>query len=191
MTTTTTTTTEGTTTMDTARERLEYLRQQLRAERISYGELAELASLADFIQPGDVELAEAAGIPEDRFTMRRPTGDAITDDDLARAYDHLVRNLPDNVRGTLADDSGSGDEWGWAMAHRFGIAEALSWHGEEIPAEWDFRPAGGGPHPCEEYPDCEWAAGLELGTMTGDGLRAAGDALSAYAELLRAAGRDY
>lgn len=45
-------------------ERLEYLRGELRAERISYGELIELQSLADEIDPGDVELLEAAGVPE-------------------------------------------------------------------------------------------------------------------------------
>ena len=44
--------------------RLEYLRGELRAERISYGELAELQGLADQIEPGDVELLEAAGVPE-------------------------------------------------------------------------------------------------------------------------------
>ena len=45
-------------------ERLEYLRGELRAERISYGELHELQSLAEFIEPGDNELLEAAGVPE-------------------------------------------------------------------------------------------------------------------------------
>ncbi len=44
--------------------RLEYLRGELQAERISYGELAELQSLAQYIKPGDVELLEAAGVPE-------------------------------------------------------------------------------------------------------------------------------
>jgi len=47
-----------------AQERLEYLRGELRAERISWGELAELQRLADQIEPGDVELLEAAGVPE-------------------------------------------------------------------------------------------------------------------------------
>ena len=47
------------------KERLEYLRGELRAERISYGELAELQSLAEHIEPGDVELLEAAGVPEE------------------------------------------------------------------------------------------------------------------------------
>jgi hypothetical protein len=45
-------------------ERLEELRTVLRAERMSYGELAELQSLAAHIAPGDVELLEAAGVPE-------------------------------------------------------------------------------------------------------------------------------
>lgn len=46
------------------RERLEYLRGEIRAERISYGELAELQGLAEHIEPGDVELLEWAGVPE-------------------------------------------------------------------------------------------------------------------------------
>ncbi len=37
---------------------------KLRAECISYGELFELQSLAAYIEPGDVELLEAAGVPE-------------------------------------------------------------------------------------------------------------------------------
>ena len=45
-------------------DRLEYLREQLRAETISYGELAELESLKGSIEVGDVELLEAAGVPE-------------------------------------------------------------------------------------------------------------------------------
>jgi hypothetical protein len=46
------------------RERLEALRIELRAERISYGELVELQSLSEHIDPEDVELLEAAGVPE-------------------------------------------------------------------------------------------------------------------------------
>jgi len=44
--------------------RLEYLRRELRAEQISYFELYELQALAHYIEPGDVELLEAAGVPE-------------------------------------------------------------------------------------------------------------------------------
>lgn len=48
----------------TPAERLEAIRAALRAENISYGELAELQSLAAHIKPGDTELLEAAGVPE-------------------------------------------------------------------------------------------------------------------------------
>lgn len=44
--------------------RLEYLRAELRAERISVSELIDLQGLAEYIDPGDVELLEAAGVPE-------------------------------------------------------------------------------------------------------------------------------
>ena len=50
--------------MKKIKERLEELRQELRAERISYGELIELQSLSEHIEPDDVELLEAAGVPE-------------------------------------------------------------------------------------------------------------------------------
>ncbi len=53
-----------------ARERLEYLRSQLDAECISMGELIELQGLAEHIEPGDVQLAEAAGIDEQEFASR-------------------------------------------------------------------------------------------------------------------------
>ncbi len=44
--------------------RLEYLRTQLDLECISYQELAELQSLAEYIEADDVQLREAAGLPE-------------------------------------------------------------------------------------------------------------------------------
>lgn len=44
--------------------RLEYLREQLEKQTISYSEIAELQDLAEFIDPADVQLLEAAGIPE-------------------------------------------------------------------------------------------------------------------------------
>ena len=46
------------------KKRLEYIRRELRAERISYGELCELESLIPYIGQGDVELLEAAGVEE-------------------------------------------------------------------------------------------------------------------------------
>lgn len=45
-------------------ERLEYLRNELRNESISWSELHELQSLTQYIDPNDVELLEAAGVPE-------------------------------------------------------------------------------------------------------------------------------
>lgn len=47
-----------------SKDRLEYLRGEIRAERISYGEIAELQSLAEHIGEGDVELLEWAGVSE-------------------------------------------------------------------------------------------------------------------------------
>ncbi len=51
--------------------RLEELRYALEDECISYGELAELQELIPYIEPGDVQLLEAAGVsefPEDEET---------------------------------------------------------------------------------------------------------------------------
>ena len=44
--------------------RLEYLRKELRNETISYSELVELQNLVPYIDKNDVELLEAAGVPE-------------------------------------------------------------------------------------------------------------------------------
>lgn len=49
---------------NTVKERLEYLRGEIEAERISYEEIAELQSLAKHIDPGDILLLEWAGVPE-------------------------------------------------------------------------------------------------------------------------------
>ena len=46
------------------KERLEYLRQEIINERISYGEIAELQSLKKHIDKGDILLLEWAGVPE-------------------------------------------------------------------------------------------------------------------------------
>lgn len=48
----------------TIQERLEYLRGEIQAERISWGEIAELQGLAEHIDPSDTELLEWAGVPE-------------------------------------------------------------------------------------------------------------------------------
>ena len=46
------------------KDRLEYLRAEIQAERISTEEIVELQSLTQYIEAGDVELLEAAGVPE-------------------------------------------------------------------------------------------------------------------------------
>lgn len=51
--------------MNEITERLEYLRAQIDAEEISWGELAELQALVEHIDPGDVQLLEWAGVPEE------------------------------------------------------------------------------------------------------------------------------
>lgn len=69
----------------TIHARLEYLRQELRAERISYSELAELQALAPHIDPGDVELLEAASVPEYDDTEAESVSISDMDDLVARA----------------------------------------------------------------------------------------------------------
>ena len=46
------------------KKRLEYLRKEINAERISTLEICELQSLAEYIEPGDVQLLEWAGVDE-------------------------------------------------------------------------------------------------------------------------------
>ncbi len=46
------------------KEKLEYLRGEILAERISYGEIAELQALAKYIDPSDAELLQWAGVKE-------------------------------------------------------------------------------------------------------------------------------
>lgn len=47
-----------------AKKRLEELRNEILAERISYSELVELESLQEHIEPDDVLLLQWAGVPE-------------------------------------------------------------------------------------------------------------------------------
>jgi len=52
------------TTIKTIEQRLEYLRGEIQAEGISYGEIVELQSLSAHIDKDDVLLLEWAGVPE-------------------------------------------------------------------------------------------------------------------------------
>ncbi len=57
--------------------RLEYLRGEIEAERISYGEINELVGLAKYILPGDNLLLEWAGVPENQEFNKTHTKDEI------------------------------------------------------------------------------------------------------------------
>ena len=46
------------------KQRLEEIREEIRSERVSIGELIELRSLIKYIDKDDVELLEWAGVPE-------------------------------------------------------------------------------------------------------------------------------
>lgn len=71
-------------------ERLEYLRGEIQAERMSLEELAELQSLAAYIDPGDVELLEAAGVPEDP-------------EERSEFFQSNYHLLPEDVQNVLSD----------------------------------------------------------------------------------------
>jgi hypothetical protein len=64
--------------------RLEQIRAAIRAENVSYGELAELQDLADQINPGDVELLQWAGVPE--FSEDDESDETLNE----RVYDALI-----------------------------------------------------------------------------------------------------
>jgi hypothetical protein len=92
-------------------DRLAYLRAELRAERISYGELAELASLAEHIEPGDVELLEAAGVPEHPSTPAR--GDLMS----AQTITPALRQYVETALWSSNDDDG------YPLDDRFGVED--------------------------------------------------------------------
>ena len=55
--------------IEAIKKRLEYLRQQIRNENISYGEIAELQSLAKHIDNNDIELLQWAGVKENEESI--------------------------------------------------------------------------------------------------------------------------
>lgn len=78
------------------KERLEELRKELQDGQLSYGELAELQSLSEYIEKGDVELLEAAGVPE------------FPEDETADLFE-TPELIPENVRAVF-DKYDNGDE---------------------------------------------------------------------------------
>lgn len=109
--------------------RLEYLRGELRAERISYGELHELQQLIPHIEPGDVELLEAAGVPE--FPAKIQI--AVT---LSGGCCQAVHSSDPNVEVTLQDwdNINAGDADPLAEFHNDATNET-DWAGAGMPHE--------------------------------------------------------
>lgn len=92
-------------------DRLEYLRTQIRGECISYGELMELQSLADEIDPSDVELLEWAGVPESLVygsvgipTLVAIARDLRSEDGENPEYDRALIELVCEAAGLSMDD---------------------------------------------------------------------------------------
>jgi hypothetical protein len=76
-----------------AKKRLEELREELRSETISYGELFELQSLVEYIDKDDVELLEAAGVPEfddDEFKHGGMMDNEDYDDEISEEMQKLL-----------------------------------------------------------------------------------------------------
>jgi len=103
------------------RDRLEHLRGEVRAERISWGELHELQSLSDQIDPFDVELLEAAGVSEaDAIRRQESAGQEYDDEPAALRFvqepyrGRIVAHAQE--RGGVADIAVGFDE----LAVRFG-----------------------------------------------------------------------
>lgn len=97
------------------RQRLDYLRNELDNERISYGELAELQNYApEIIKLGDERLAEAAGIPEADFNAtqtRTMTGRSWNPEE-AKGLAKDILDWEDNATGKQWKMlNGEGEPW--------------------------------------------------------------------------------
>lgn len=71
------------------KSRLEYIRGEIEAERVSYGEIAELQSLVKYIDPADILLLEWAGVPE-KVSKTKNRLHVINSDAIKRSGPHSV-----------------------------------------------------------------------------------------------------
>lgn len=83
------------------KKRLEQIRQALRDQNISYGELAELQGLVEYIDFADVELLEPAGVKE---------GDTYADHCYRQIAIHIIEEVIEPIMGKLGDTEGLNDE---------------------------------------------------------------------------------
>lgn len=74
-----------------AKKRLEEIRKSIIAENVSYGELAELQSLRGYIEEGDVQLLEVAGVPEFSKAVRL-TREQVINDLVDDEIDHMTNS---------------------------------------------------------------------------------------------------
>jgi len=94
------------------KERLEEIRIELNNESISYGELVELQELVEFIEEGDVQLLEAAGVPEfieeevvdntvilseDAIEMIKEQHDVVDKEEVIIPIDEDIENMFDTI----------------------------------------------------------------------------------------------
>jgi hypothetical protein len=114
---------------DKINQRLEYLRSQIEAENISYGEIAELQDLASHIQPGDVQLLEWAGVPERSILFetyrKRGRGWQYLGDRYAKTMRGaaLMTNHCDNAKVIACRPAGSRDK---IYVYRFANVASLT-----------------------------------------------------------------
>lgn len=92
------------------KERLEYLRSQIKAECISYLEIVELQGLAEYIEEGDVELLEPAGVPENPISMKTftITLEGKSQSDIESAMQEVMNSIQSGCHcGANSNDDGS------------------------------------------------------------------------------------
>ena len=82
---------------DKETERLEEIREEINNESVSYGELVELQELSEFIEEGDVQLLEAAGVPE------FPVDEMQSVDNFILAQNEIIEANYTNEIETIAD----------------------------------------------------------------------------------------
>jgi hypothetical protein len=91
------------------KERLEELRAEIQSEGISTGELLELQSLIPYIDKGDVELLEWAGVGEEQLTEENIDITLKYTEDEPTDLFETPELIPDNVRAVF-DKYDNGDE---------------------------------------------------------------------------------
>lgn len=114
------------------KQRLEYLRGELRAERISLDEIHELQHYKPYIDADDVELLEAAGVPEHEDD----------EDDKLLSYDDLAALIAqmspdDRAKPVLSQNGTTGAYYGFNSIGK-------------VDGEWDLMPDG---HPILDADD--------------------------------------